>query len=669
MSADFTPNVSAVGQRDKFKLRCQKILPTVFDGSLTYYELLSKVVATLNDIISGLNEYDENMTSLVEAYRLLEEYVNTYFESLDVSKEINGKLDNMADDGTLDEILKPLVAVAFSTLEDAIKVLNGRVNNFTSLPEGSTSGDAELRDIREGADGVTYKTAGEAVRGQFANFEGKTLTLLDGISTGVDYDTLVKTGFYFVNASSIADSKNMPINSNGVLTVKSAKISSSNHIVEQVFFSSGGSVFARYKSSTGWGAWVKQLSANDDVLRYVSYIDSAVDYNTILQTGYYNVANASISGSTHAPASVGGLLTVKSVGGGTMSVQEYITNGNKMYTRYKTSTGWTAWVERISMDGLGVIESHTDGIGAVVEVAETYFDVAYNAEDQLLYESTRGLFNANVKDDSGVKAIVCSHFALACIGAILYKNSRYVGDKNESLEWGWSSDGTGNYDYTDWNPNNDYMTANNMARYFASKGLLIPFNPERNTLKPGDLVFYPGDDAPDTYFEKITHVAICVSSSDTSHTVMHSRDGRARLVDGKETGVLVEKYLYSKYMPNYYVKSPVMAEYKTERLVDRVVNSAGEYGAGSTGYICELKFGTLGRGFYTVKFDDSGDSLGYIKVHYADGKEQNIEADKRAGVNKIVFYAEMPISKIVVRVGSGTKWNCERVQMYKGYHN
>ena len=47
-----------------------------------------------------------------------------------------------------------------------VEVERQRINNLTSLPEGSTSGDAELMDIRVGADGTQYQTAGEAVRGQ-----------------------------------------------------------------------------------------------------------------------------------------------------------------------------------------------------------------------------------------------------------------------------------------------------------------------------------------------------------------------------------------------------------------------------------------------------------------------------------------------------------------------
>lgn len=58
-----------------------------------------------------------------------------------------------------------------SARQAADNVLSARIDEFTSLPSGSTSGDAELMDIRVGDDGITYNSAGTAVRTQFSDLK------------------------------------------------------------------------------------------------------------------------------------------------------------------------------------------------------------------------------------------------------------------------------------------------------------------------------------------------------------------------------------------------------------------------------------------------------------------------------------------------------------------
>lgn len=51
-----------------------------------------------------------------------------------------------------------------STMQNDLSVLKSRMDTFASLKDGSTTGDAEVLDIRVGADGTVHKTAGDAVR-------------------------------------------------------------------------------------------------------------------------------------------------------------------------------------------------------------------------------------------------------------------------------------------------------------------------------------------------------------------------------------------------------------------------------------------------------------------------------------------------------------------------
>lgn len=87
-----------------FRCWCQKVLPLVYDNSLSYYELLCKVVDYLNKTMENVNKLSENFDELRKEFTALKEYVDNYFTNLDVQEEINKKLDEMVENGTFDKL-------------------------------------------------------------------------------------------------------------------------------------------------------------------------------------------------------------------------------------------------------------------------------------------------------------------------------------------------------------------------------------------------------------------------------------------------------------------------------------------------------------------------------------------------------------------------------------
>ena len=67
-----------------------------------------------------------------------------------------------------------------ANLTNELNVLDARMDTFASLPDGSTSGNAEILDIRVGANGTTYPSAGDAVRGQLTDLETDFIDYTDG---------------------------------------------------------------------------------------------------------------------------------------------------------------------------------------------------------------------------------------------------------------------------------------------------------------------------------------------------------------------------------------------------------------------------------------------------------------------------------------------------------
>lgn len=104
-----------------------------FDA-LTDYQLISKVVEYLNKVIESQNGLVDDMNDLETAFNTLKDYVDHYFDNLDVQEEINNKLDQMAEDGQLTQLIAQFLSLnavmSFPSVAD-MKLAENLVNGST----------------------------------------------------------------------------------------------------------------------------------------------------------------------------------------------------------------------------------------------------------------------------------------------------------------------------------------------------------------------------------------------------------------------------------------------------------------------------------------------------------------------------------------------------------
>lgn len=126
-NADFTPSRGNYTSLTPFRYWCQKVLPLVYDDSLSYYELLCKVVDYLNKTMEDTETLNSDVTNLYTAYQQLQQWVNDYYESEDFEQAIDAGLDRMVEDGSMDTIITPVIA---SQLPDVVSnQIGGVVGN------------------------------------------------------------------------------------------------------------------------------------------------------------------------------------------------------------------------------------------------------------------------------------------------------------------------------------------------------------------------------------------------------------------------------------------------------------------------------------------------------------------------------------------------------------
>ena len=74
--ANFDPILKKYDGIPYLRFWCQKVLPAVYDQSLSYYEVLCKLAAFLNKMLEELEKMQDNIDALHKAYKDLQDWIN-----------------------------------------------------------------------------------------------------------------------------------------------------------------------------------------------------------------------------------------------------------------------------------------------------------------------------------------------------------------------------------------------------------------------------------------------------------------------------------------------------------------------------------------------------------------------------------------------------------------
>ena len=120
------------------------MIPSSYKASMTYEEQLMWLCNYLeNTVIPTVNNNTDVTNEMQGLYNELHDYVEHYFDNLDVQQEINNKLDTMAEDGTLISIiapyLQPFIDAQNQTINNAITSQNNRITQVENFVGASVN--------------------------------------------------------------------------------------------------------------------------------------------------------------------------------------------------------------------------------------------------------------------------------------------------------------------------------------------------------------------------------------------------------------------------------------------------------------------------------------------------------------------------------------------------
>ena len=317
--ANFTPNFDGYSGQEPFRFWCQLALPLTYDDSLSYYELLNKVVNYLNHVIADVSAVEGNVGKLRDAFVELQDYVNEYFDELDVESELRNTLNNMALDGSFQEILLPLV-------EETVGTELGGV-------------------VEEQIDGVVERQIGDVVENQIGDVVAEQLPPILSEEIPESVTDWLDENVNPVGSAVIVDNTLKISGAAADAKITGEKLSDLSEDVKHI------------TGSIGFHEWSKYTDKK--------YIDLSGDYASIVDGEFVESIGSGNVRYLIVEAIEGDVFTISTKGGGASRAYAFVANSGEILEVANASVTISAQIKVAPYNTKYLVVNDTQGTGEV----------------------------------------------------------------------------------------------------------------------------------------------------------------------------------------------------------------------------------------------------------------------------------------------------------------
>lgn len=189
----------------KFQFYCQKVLPLVYDESLSYYEVLNKLTFKVNEVVEQLNIVEDNVVALNEAVTQLEQRMTELeqaFEEFKVDmenrfaqlkQEIETEFDELRTqlENEIDELRRALV----QSIQELKAELTAEIQALQNEMRAEMQAYQELTDARLDEFDNRINEYMTQINLTIANFKNQTNQRLLDMQDNIDNNLIVAKAY------------------------------------------------------------------------------------------------------------------------------------------------------------------------------------------------------------------------------------------------------------------------------------------------------------------------------------------------------------------------------------------------------------------------------------------------------------------------------------------